>query len=104
MIRDVKTRNLKGRAEENHRSQTAQGVEGHSQIRSTEGHDNTQWAIFLALKNFITKNKREKALYISQGYNEKEKPYIVHDFATIRSSSICLISSVAAINFSDFFS
>lgn len=51
----------------------------------------------LAIKNLGSSDQKEKARDIVQGHKDKEKPYMVHEIATLRSSSIRLVLSVAAI-------
>lgn len=58
----------------------------------------------LSIKKIGSTNEKKKARYIAQGYSNKEKPYIVHDTATLRSSSIRFILSVAAIKVFRLFS
>lgn len=51
----------------------------------------------LALKNCGTLEEKPKARYIAQGHRDKDKPYMVHDTATLRSSSVRLLLSIAAV-------
>lgn len=53
---------------------------------------------FMTLKNFGTPNEMAKVRYIAQGYNDPDKPFIVHDTSTLRASSIRWILSAASIH------
>lgn len=48
------------------------------------------------LKNYGTPNEAAKARYVAQGFGDKDKPYIVHDTATLRASSVRIVLSTAA--------
>jgi len=43
------------------------------------------------LKHAGTPTQHAKARYVAQGYNDKEKEFIVHNIATLRQSSTKLI-------------
>lgn len=61
-------------------------------------YSNVLGGIFvLAVMNIETKNEKAKARYISQGHNDKDKPYMVHDTSTMRASSVRIILSVASV-------
>lgn len=51
----------------------------------------------LSLKNIKSKDQNVKALYSAQGHRDRDKPCMVHEIATLRSSSIHMILSVTAI-------
>lgn len=52
----------------------------------------------LAIKNVGSPDEMAKAREIAQGHKEKDKPYMVHETATLRSTSVGLIFSMAAMN------
>lgn len=62
------------------------------------------WRSFCAMpKNATIPDEKAKVRFIAQGFHEKEKPYIIHDTAILRTSSICLmLSSVAQLDFCIF--
>lgn len=51
----------------------------------------------LSIKNYQTPNEAAKARYVAQGYNDKEKQFIVHDVNIMRPTSSRLILSTAAV-------
>lgn len=51
----------------------------------------------LTLKSFGVPDEKAKARYVAQGYDDDDKPYIVHDSSTLRSMSIRLILSIAVL-------
>lgn len=51
----------------------------------------------LAVKNVGSPNEKTKARYILEGHRDKDKPYMVHDTAMLRVSSVRTILSVAAV-------
>lgn len=62
------------------------------------GDANVQGGIdMLTLRNHGTPDEKSKVRYIPQGYNDDANPFIVHDTATLRASSIRLILAGAAV-------
>lgn len=51
----------------------------------------------LKLKNYETPNEMAKVRFVAQGFDDRDKPFMVHDTSTLRSTSIRLIRSTAAI-------
>lgn len=68
--------------------------------RGTIGPDaNVMGGRFIyTLKNYGTPSEQAKERYVAQGFDDKEKPYIVHDTSTLRASSIRAILSVAGVS------
>lgn len=52
----------------------------------------------LTLKHYGTPHEKAKARFVAQDYNDCDKQFIVDDTCTLRSSSIKLILSSAAIH------
>lgn len=51
----------------------------------------------LTLKNYGTLEEVPKVRYVSQGFNDSEKPYLAHDVTTLRPTSIREVLSVAPV-------
>lgn len=51
----------------------------------------------MILKNVCTQEEKAKVQFAAKGYKDGDKPYIVHDTATSRSSCIRLILSLTAL-------
>lgn len=58
----------------------------------------------LAVKGVGTADESAKAHYITQCHKDEDEPYMVHDTATLRSSSVRFILSFAAVNVFRIFS
>lgn len=54
--------------------------------------------ILLAIKNGGSTDEKVNASFMAQGQKDKDKPYVVHDTATLRAPSVRLILSSAAVN------
>lgn len=51
----------------------------------------------LTLKNYQTPNESAKVRYVAQGYNDRDRPFLVHDATSIRVSSIRILQSAAKV-------
>lgn len=51
----------------------------------------------LIMKKVITSALKERTRYIAQGYSDGNKPYVVQDTSTLRSSYISVILSVSVV-------
>lgn len=51
----------------------------------------------LSLKNCNTPGEKAKVRYVEQGFNDRDKPYMVHDVSTLRMSSIRIVLSTSAV-------
>lgn len=78
------------------------GLKGRGLWKKIKRTDRTEDGItiggrfILSLKNYGTPAEQAKVRYVAQEYNDRDQPYIVHDMATLRASSIRLILSTAA--------
>lgn len=52
----------------------------------------------LSIKHIGTPEEKVILQYTTQGYNDREKPYVLHDTATLHVSSMRLILSTAAVH------
>lgn len=58
----------------------------------------------LTLKNYQTSEERTKVRFFAQGYDDRDKPFLVHDTSTLRFSSIRIVLSSASWNNFDLLS
>lgn len=59
--------------------------------------------LILSLKHFDTPDGKEKVRYVAQGFDDHEKPYVVHNTSKFRVSSIRIVLQVASIMGFGFF-